>query len=530
MIALNIMLLIFNTIQPLFFGRIIDNVLHKKINAIIFFIVLILILNIISTGLNFISSRLATNISNKIEMNVKSNIFTSIINMPLSVLDKSQKGEFFVKIDSDVSEFTKILLYTIPGILNDLISAISVGIIIFKINIELSLIIFISFPASYFLYYIYGKKMRVNSENFKKEQDDYVTKVQEYFSGIKTIKIFNAEKYFTDKYSKTLNSYYNIVKKIAFTNYEGSFIAQLINVISNLLFLAFGTYEVVISKITLGNLVAINSYSSSFVSSLFKISQINTNIQVSIVSLNRVLSVINSYKNKNSLGAKAINRNENIFDKGISLKDLSFRYQMEYEQVLKNVNLTIPPNKITVIKGANGCGKSTLLNLLMGLYDNYTGRIIVGGTDYKDIPKEVILDSFNYVTQDVFLFSGTIKDNILLGNQITDQKLNEICKLVNIDDFIDSLSDKFETCIENNNMKLSGGQKQKISIARAIVRNKRIYLFDEITSSLDKETEISILKLIKQLSQNNTIIIVSHDNKIINYADYVIDIEQCNNL
>lgn len=176
-------------------------------------IIIILIISAVSSVLGYISSCLSIKLSNNLSINVKRDIFKSILNMPLNVSDKSQKGELFVKIDNDASEFSNLCINIIPSVINDLITAIIIGIVIFNINVKLSLVTFAAFPCNWCLYYCFGKKMKISNQKLKKNQDDYVTKVQEYFSRLKIIKILNAQDYVLNKYDKYLNNYHAMFKK-----------------------------------------------------------------------------------------------------------------------------------------------------------------------------------------------------------------------------------------------------------------------------------------------------------------------------
>lgn len=227
-IFINIITLILTTIQPLLFGKVIDGIVRKNLNMVVVFIILILIFSILGASLGYTSSYFSIKITNNLEMDVKKKIFTSIVNMPLSDFDKCKKGEFYVNIENDVKEFSNIIVNNIPDMVNDLLSGIVIGAIMFSINVILSLVILLTFPCVYFISCVYGKKMRLMSEKFKKEQDDYVTKVQEYFNGLKTIKIFRSEDFIVNRYINSLRAYCSIIKKIGVTSCEGNLIAQII--------------------------------------------------------------------------------------------------------------------------------------------------------------------------------------------------------------------------------------------------------------------------------------------------------------
>lgn len=200
--------------------------------------------------------------------------------------------------------------------------------------------------------------------------------------------------------------------------------------------------------------------------------------------------------------------------------------RIDWKLTLKNISLEIEENKITALVGKSGEGKTTLLNILSGLYDNYSGDIYIGNVNIKNISKNYLREKVCYVLQESFLFSLSIKDNFkILNNKISDLEIVEICKTVNIHNFIMSLPERYNTQIGFNGIQLSVGQKQRLSIGRALSKNADIFLFDEITSALDSQNEESLMNLIKDLSKQKTILIISHKESTIKYADKIITLE-----
>lgn len=296
-----------------------------------------------------------------------------------------------------------------------------------------------------------------------------------------------------------------------------------------MLFLGVGAHQIFAGNLTIGGLVAFNSYSGTFRNSLLKISQINVEIQQALVSLNRIFDLIDQCKNKDNLNRKSRIVSDQTFTNDIHIKDLSFRYKEDKPLILKDINLSIPANKMTAIVGLSGIGKTTLLNLLVGLYRNYEGQILLGDTNYADITKDQIFENVTLVPQETFLISGSIKENLLLAkSDSTDQEIEKACKVSNIHNYIISLKDQYDSKIGPDGIQLSVGQKQRLAVARSLLRNPKIYLFDEITSSLDTESELHIKKMLKNLSKDHTVIAISHRLTTISEADHVILLKENN--
>ncbi|WP_026883639.1 ATP-binding cassette domain-containing protein [Clostridium akagii] len=267
-------------------------------------------------------------------------------------------------------------------------------------------------------------------------------------------------------------------------------------------------------------------YSSNFNNSLLKISQINMDLQQALVSIKRVLNLIDKDTEKEYIGNTRINHD--IFKSDIKIENLSFKYRENDKYILKDLNLNIKKNVITAIVGKNGQGKTTLLKILMGLYRDYEGKILFDGFSLEEVPFNKISNKISYVPQETFLFTGTIKENLLLANEnATYYDIKSACKLVNIDDIIESFENGYDTQIGYDGISLSGGQKQRLGIARALLRKADLFLFDEITSSVDIETDDIIKSVLKEISKNKTVILVTHKKTTLSIADNIINLDKC---
>lgn len=519
--------MLLSTVQPLLFGRIIDLTLLKNLNLIFKTLGFVSIVFILNATLRIIHQYLLTLIASKIEFDIRKEIFNSILMLPTKKFDKTQKGEYFTKIDNDVQVFSSVLTQN-SMILIDIGTCLVIGIIIFKLNLVLSLILLGSFPLSFISYNYFGKKLKKKEFKLKKNKDNYYNFIQEALDGFKTIKILNAEKLTGEKYSQILANLYKIGIKRVLINVTSTISSQLINFTSYILVLGLGAYQIFLGNLTLGGLVAFNSYSDRFRNLLLSISQINSKIQQASVSLERIFHLIEQYKAEKQ---KNINKNaipENYFKQDIVINNLSFRYSQNSPYILKNINLTIPSNKLTAITGCSGEGKTTIFKLLAGLYDDYEGEILLSDIEYREISREQFYKKVTYVPQETFLLTGTIKENLILANpNATDEDIIKACKMANIHDFIVSLKNGYKTKIGYNGIQLSVGQKQRISIARSLLREAEIFLFDEITSSLDPESEFSIKKMLKSLSRDHTVIIISHRLTTFSEADIVLALKNC---
>ncbi|KOP78942.1 hypothetical protein AMS59_07810 [Lysinibacillus sp. FJAT-14745] len=308
-------------------------------------------------------------------------------------------------------------------------------------------------------------------------------------------------------------------------------IIELINYTSYLVILILGIYFIYTGSLTIGILIAFTTYANNFSQSFLRFSQLNTFFQEAIVSVNRVKNLLEDPKENIGNSEVSINLDPMYFSKQgeIIFRDVSFSHSETSSSVLENVNFRIPLRKIVLIKGTSGSGKTTLLNILSGLYVGYQGDIFISDTNIRHIPNDIYKKKVCLVSQEHFIMTGTIKENLLLGKpNATDDELIRICEMVNIYSFIETLEDSIETVIGYNGLELSTGQQQRLSIARSLLRDADIYLFDEITAALDKENQVNIEVLLKYLNKEKqkTIILVTHNPVLIKEADKIFEVDK----
>ncbi|WP_313559313.1 ABC transporter ATP-binding protein [Ruminiclostridium cellobioparum] len=514
---------VLSSLQPLLFGNIIDYITRERYSLIFNIAIIVVMFYIISLIMNYLQSYLMVKMSSELEISICQQMFMSMMSLPMEEFTHSKKGEFITKLEHDVRTFSNILV-TKPLILIDFASAIIIGVILFHISWILTLILLFVFPISLIIFMKFGKAIRKRELMLKEGKDDYFSFLQETLNGFKTIKIFNAETFIGNNYARILKSIYKIGINKSLINTGANTLSQLVNFIGYISIIVVSIYLIKTGKLTLGEMVAFNSYSSMFTNSLLKISQINSEIQEALVSLRRVFDLLNQHSIANQEKNISTINSDYIYDDYINFKDVHFSYNTDQNGVvLNNISFSIPPRKITAILGASGVGKTTILNLIMGLYTNYQGSIFIGNYNYKDISRESLFKNISFVTQDFFLITGNIKDNLLLANpNASDDEIINACKAAYIHDFIWSLPNKYNTRIGHVGIDLSMGQKQRLSIARSILKGSQIFLFDEITSALDNESETIIKNLMKELAKKHTVIIISHRLSSITDADKII--------
>lgn len=460
------------------------------------------------------------------EIDLKNKLFNNILNLDLMDFESTQKGEYINKFENDIKSFSNLLINNI-SIITDIFSVIIVCVILLKLNIMLALITFAIFPA-YFFVVIFWKAYSKKQIELKKECDNYLSFIQEILNSFKLIKIINNKQFFNYKFNKAQSKVYKVAFKKTVINIIGNNVMQIINFIGYITTIVVAVYEILKGNFTIGGLVAFNTYANTFTSSLFNLCNFNIIIRETIVSINRIAEIFNE---EISDSLTEINKFDILIDeediKDIDIKNLQFSYPKSKCLIFENLNLKINKNELTIIKGYSGLGKTTLFNIISGLYNDYNGEILFGNININDIENDYLKNKIFLMDQESSLFTGTVKENLLLGLEgVSDDIIIDICKKVNIHNIISSMPQKYNTQIGNNKINLSVGQKQRLALARALIRNANIYLLDEITSSLDSKNEEIVMNTLKKMSINKTVVLISHRESTFKYADRIIDLSE----
>ncbi|WP_333888170.1 ABC transporter ATP-binding protein [Clostridium sp.] len=447
---------------------------------------------------------------------LKDDIFKYIMNKSIKSFNEVNSSQYISTLTNDINMIKEEHIENIFNIIFDLVGFIVAIIIIVQINVYIALIILAVSFLPLLIPVIFGKKMSNLKKSYSDELGFFTTKIKDIFSGFEVIKSFNISNVIKQEYEHSNTALEKSRYKSDVTNSLISEISQNCGFLVYFVILGVGSYFIIKKMLTFGSLYAIIDLMGSIVNPAINISSRISKIKSVALIEDKIIKLINEKSNNDAGLVKS------DFTDSISFENVSFSYDST-KKVLNGINLNIKKGCKYALVGSSGCGKSTLLKLLLRYYDNYEGTIKIDGVDNKLIKLDSIHNLISIIHQNVFMFEGSIKQNITLFRENDEINIDDIINLSGLDDFIKNLPNGIETSISENGNNLSGGEKQRISIARALVNNTPIIVLDEATSALDNETAFNIESSILNL-ENTTCLVVTHKlvENILNKYDKIL--------
>ena len=463
--------------------------------------------------------------SRHIEFDLKNEIYDQYQKLDMSFYKKNRTGDLMNRISEDVSH---VRMYLGPGIMYSINLVVLFTLVVYQMIIispTLTAYVLIPLPIMSYLIYKVSAKMNFLSKKVQEEQSLLSTIAQESFAGIRVIKAYGQQKSTEKKFNQSSDQYKNKSMKLVFVN--ALFIPTILFLIglSTILSIYLGGNMSFNKEISLGGIVAFIFFVNNLTWPFASIGWVTSLIQRAAASQQRINEFLDvEPKIKSSNDAKNFS-----FDKAIKFENVSFRYKNTGIEALKNLSFTINKGETFAIIGKTGCGKSTILSLLLRQVDPDEGKIVFDENDLKNLNLELYRNKVGIVPQEVFLFSDSIRNNVLFGSntpEVTEEQLKEATATADIYDTIKSFNKEFETILGERGVNLSGGQKQRLSIARALLRKPELLILDDCLSAVDTETENRILERLKNQSKDQTTLIVSHRISTIRNAEKIIVINQ----
>ncbi len=472
----------------------------------------------------YLAKVLMINVSEEVRKDIQFDMFSSLIKADTQMVDNNHSGKFITNLVNDVNMITNLVSTVILNLFKDSLTLIGLLCVMFYQNWKLSLIAIIMIPLASITARTLGKRMgKVTTQQMQKA-GVLTTYLIEIFKNHKLMKIFQRENYEKDRAENYLNSLKETSRKINIVFVRSSPIMEALTgiMIACLIFIS--------AKLVVKNELEVSNFFSFLAAMMLSyqpvrsLATLNIAIQQGLSGARRVLPIID---NKNDIKESFDDKEILIEDGKIEFQDVKFKYQKDEKEILKSINLKIPGKKMIALVGHSGAGKSTILNLIPRFYDIQNGDIKIDNQSIYASKIFSLRKNISLVSQDTTLFDDTIENNIKYADvNATLNEIEEAAKFSFADDFIQKLPNKYQTVIGENGIKLSGGEKQRLSIARAILKKSPIILLDEATSSLDAETESKIQKAIGFLTKGRTTIVIAHRLSTILNSDKIFVIDQ----
>ena len=477
----------------------------------------------IKGGSLYIAKVIMINVAENVKKDIQVDMFSSLIKADSQTIDNKHSGKFITNLTNDVNTITNLVSTVILNFFKDSLTLIGLLTVMFYQNWKLSLVAIIMIPLASFAAKTLGKRIGKVTTQQMNRAGIFVSYLVEVFKNHRLTKIFQKEEFEQKRAVEFINQLRDTSRKIAIVFVRASPIMEFLTgiMIASMIYVA----AILIAK----NELEISNFFSFLAAMMLayqpvrSLATLNVAIQQGLAGAKRVIPIIQEVpKIKDKTDSKNL-----IFHKGkITFENVVFKYSNTTLQTLKSINLEMPGEKMTALVGHSGAGKSTILNLIPRFYNINGGDIKIDDQSIYDSKIFSLRKGISLVSQDTTLFDDTIKNNIAYANPAaTDNEIKEAAKFSFADEFINELPEKYETVIGENGTRLSGGEKQRLSIARAILKKSPIILLDEATSSLDAETEDKIQKAIMYLTKGRTTIVIAHRLSTILNSDkiYVID-------
>ena len=510
-------------VGPMIAGKAIDVISAGKgnvnFNKVMFYVVCLFIFYIISSVMTYILSTIMIKLGRKVANDMRKEVFAKLLKLPVSYFDNNQTGDIISRVSYDIDVINTSVSADVTQLITSIITIVGSFIMMFVISRKLIVVQLITLPASILYTRYMTKRTRPLFSARSKKYGQMNGFTEEMFTGQKTIAAYAKEDVMIKRFEKyneeAADGYYN-------ADYYGTIIGPSIGFINNFslaLIGVFGSLLYIAGKGSLGQISSFILYSRKFSGPVNEVANMYNEILSALAAAERVFRLLDEEEEtpdgRETKVLKEV-KGEVLFE------NVTFGYE-ENETVINDFSLTVKPGKVVAIVGATGAGKTTLINLLMRFYDVDGGSIKIDGTDIREYTRDSLRNAFTMVLQDTWVFGGTIRENLVYGNEnVTDDMLKEAVKACNLEYYINNMPEGYDTLIREGGNNISKGQKQLLTIARAMLINKHMLILDEATSNVDTRTEKEIENAMLKLMENKTCFVIAHRLSTIENADVIL--------
>ncbi len=465
-------------------------------------------------GQDYLMSYVGQNIIRRL----RNTLYNRIQDLPISFFQKEKTGVLMSRVTNDVNIIKAMVSVAVTGSLRDCFTIVGLTFVIFYQIWQLALIAFIVLPISFYPIVIFGRKVRKVSTGCQEAMADMSSFLHETFAGNKIVKAFGMEPYEKKRFFEKTRRLLRLEMKEVKARSISSPINLFLGGVGAAVIIWYGGSSVIAGDYTTGTFISFLAAVLLLYAPIKNLSKLNNAIQQGLAATDRVFDIIEKASDIPEV------QNPVIIKPGphsVKFENVFFKY--DSEMVLKNINLDVKDGEILALVGMSGGGKTSLVNLIPRFFDVSDGTILIDGTDIRDCSLSSLREQIAIVTQDPILFNDTIRNNIAYGNQgASNDEIERAARAAYAYDFIQSFPDKFDTPIGELGGRLSGGEKQRICIARALLKDAPILILDEATSSLDTESEMLVQKALENLMKGRTTFVIAHRLSTISYAHRII--------
>ena len=513
-------------VTPYLFRMLVDDIFKPANADYLLFAQLVggmVAIQVVIVTMSILQSRIAARLSNGISHDLRSKVFNKIENLPMSFINSKKTGDLMHRVTNDTDRIRHFIQADMLHLLSQIFILISVLILIFSMNWKMAILILLPVPAMIVALRLFRKKIRGIYHIQWRLSAKADSILQDIISGIRIVKAFGKEDVEIKRYKKASRDF---AERNIYNEKLWSIITPILHFILSLgsyFIYIYGGSQVLAMQSTIGELSQFTAYANNIYGPLGYMVHLPKIIANTAAAAGRIFEILDEES------TLMLAENPKVIGdvKGeIVLENVSFGYK-SYLDVLKNISLHVAPGEMIGLCGHSGSGKSTLINLIMHFYDPENGNVYIDGVNIKDIDPKELREQMGAVLQETYLFSGTVRDNIVFSKpNATDEEVISAAKIANAHDFIIEFPDGYNTKIGERGQNLSGGEKQRIAIARAIIHNPKILILDEATSSLDTETEFLIQEALARLIKGRTTFAIAHRLSTLKNANRLLVMEK----
>ncbi len=450
-------------------------------------------------------------------------VYEHLQKLSLSFYQDKQTGQLMSRAINDTAALEVLIAHAVPDLVTNILILIGTGTLLFVINPLLAALTLIPIPFLILGGVLFVKKIRPNFRKAQATLGDLNAVVQDNISGIKEIQVFNQQTRESKRVEKRAKNYTSSILSALKLSAMFHPIVEMVSSLGTVIIVACGGWLALKNYVSIADIVGFIMFLGLFYQPITTLARVIEDLQQASAGAERIFELLDIESDiVDNKDAKEIERSKGE----IAFSNVSFHYISE-SPVLKKISFTAKPGKMIALVGPTGVGKTTIISLIARFYDPLEGRILIDGINLKDITVASLRNQISIVLQDIFLFNGSVAENIAYGSK--EASIDDIVKAAKIaraHDFINELPEGYDTVIGERGVKLSGGQKQRLSIARAVLRNTPILILDEATASVDVQTEIQIQQAIQELAGSRTIIVIAHRLSTVKQADQILVLKE----